>query len=396
MFTSKLFSFALLFFFITCSYLSAQTNLYIRLNTSNGETAYIGDNYLNTHWPNHPDFLAATWTNGSPASARTLCRFDLGMIPEGSSITSAKLSLFANPSNNNANHEGPNETYLRRVVSPWDKDTVLWEPQPDYTHHHEVLLPMVAGTDNLIDIDVTDLIKDMTQNPGENYGFIFMQRFEYIYRSANFASITCPDSSVRPLLKITFDSPTPVELSSFSSTTDNRNITLRWTTATENNNSGFEVQRSPANDNSVWNKIGFLNGSGSSDSPHDYKFEDRNLTSGRYNYRLKQIDYNGNFKFYELATEAIVGIPLKFSLSQNYPNPFNPSTKINFDIPQDGKVILKVYDISGREIKTLLNEFKTAGYYSQLFDASNLSSGAYFYTLQAGDVVISKDMILVK
>lgn len=89
-------------------------------------------------------------------------------------------------------------------------------------------------------------------------------------------------------------------------------------------------------------------------------------------------------------------MPLKFSLSQNYPNPFNPSTKINFDIPKDGNVVLKIYDISGREIKTLLNEFKSAGYYSQVFDAGNLSSGAYFYKLQSGDVTLSKDMILVK
>ncbi|MEP7145983.1 MAG: DNRLRE domain-containing protein [bacterium] len=396
MFNKRLFNSALLSILFTCNFLYAQSNLYIRLNTSNGETAYIADNYLNTHFPNHPDLIAISWTNGDAASARTLFKFNLAMIPSGSTVTSAKLSLFANPSNNNANHSGPNQSYLRRVVSPWTKDSVLWEPQPDFTHHNEILLPMVTGTQNLIDINVTNLIKDMIQNPAQNFGFIFMQRFEYIYRSANFASITCPDSTLRPLLKIQFDTPLPVELSSFTSTSDERNITLNWSTETENNNSGFEIQRSTMKDWSVWNKVGFVNGNGNTNSGHDYKFEDNNLSSGRYKYRLKQIDYNGNFNYYELAADAVIGVPLQFSLSQNYPNPFNPSTKINFDIPQDGVVILKVYDVSGREIITLLNEFKSAGYYSQVFDAGNLTSGAYFYTLKSGDVNLSKEMILVK
>ena len=88
--------------------------------------------------------------------------------------------------------------------------------------------------------------------------------------------------------------------------------------------------------------------------------------------------------------------PSKFSLSQNYPNPFNPNTKINFDIPEDGMVVLKVYDINGREVQTLVNEFRKAGYYSKEFNAGNLSSGSYFVKLESGNEMVSTKMMLVK
>lgn len=190
------------------------------------------------------------------------------------------------------------------------------------------------------------------------------------------------------------DAPLPVELSSFTASVNRRDVTLNWTTATESNNSGFDIERS--NSEGSWTKIGNVAGNGTVNTPHSYTYTDKNLNSGQYNYRLKQIDFNGNYEYFNLSNEVNVGIPTKYDLSQNYPNPFNPSTKINFDLPVDGKVSLKLFDMSGREVATLVNEVKTAGYYTISFNASNLSSGVYFYRLNAGDFTVTKKMMLVK
>jgi hypothetical protein len=186
----------------------------------------------------------------------------------------------------------------------------------------------------------------------------------------------------------------PVELSSFTSSTDRNNVNLNWSTAFERNNNGFEIERSSAS--GQWSKIGFVNGNGTSLASNNYSFTDRGLNSGNYNYRLKQIDLNGNFEYFNLNNEVNIGAPVSFSLSQNYPNPFNPSTTINFDLPYDSKVSLKVYDMSGKEAANLLNENKTAGYYSVNFNASSLSSGIYFYSISAGNFTAVKKMMLVK
>jgi hypothetical protein len=186
----------------------------------------------------------------------------------------------------------------------------------------------------------------------------------------------------------------PVELASFAANINGNDVVLNWSTATETNNSGFDIERSA--NNSQWANIGFTQGNGTSSSQNNYFFEDNNLNSGRYKYRLKQIDYNGNYAYYDLQNEVVVGIPNEFSLKQNYPNPFNPMTKINFDIPNDGFVSLRLFDINGRELKTLMNEFKNSGYYSIDFDASALPSGAYFYKFESGNFVSTKKLVVLK
>jgi len=186
----------------------------------------------------------------------------------------------------------------------------------------------------------------------------------------------------------------PVELSSFVSTVSDRDVKLNWTTANENNNSGFEIERSIVN--SEWSKVNFVTGHGNSTVTQNYSYEDRNLSSGRYNYRLKQIDYNGDFEYYDLQNEVVIGIPEKFSLSQNYPNPFNPRTTINYEIPVANHVTIIVYDIMGKEVATLVNLLQDAGYYSVTLEGSNFASGQYFYKLQAGDFSQDNRMILLK
>lgn len=190
------------------------------------------------------------------------------------------------------------------------------------------------------------------------------------------------------------DAALPVELSSFFSTVAGNTVTLNWSTASELNNSGFQIERKSVISNE-WSVAGFVNGNGTVSTSSNYTFSET-VNTGRYNYRLRQVDINGNFEYYNLSNEVNVGIPSEFSLSQNYPNPFNPSTKIEYSIPSDGNVSLILYDLSGKEIATIVNENKTAGYYTVNFNANNLSSGIYLYTLKSADFVSTKKMMLVK
>ena len=191
------------------------------------------------------------------------------------------------------------------------------------------------------------------------------------------------------------DIPLPVELASFTSTVNGNNVSLNWSTSSELNNMSFEIERTVSG-KGEWSGVGTVEGSGTTTEVRNYSFEDKALASGRYEYRLKQVDYNGNFEYHFLSGEVIIGVPAEFSLSQNYPNPFNPSTKINFDIPANTLVILKVYDITGNEVKTLVNEQRNAGSYSVNFSGADLSSGVYIYRLQAGQFTASKRMTFIK
>lgn len=189
------------------------------------------------------------------------------------------------------------------------------------------------------------------------------------------------------------DEPLPVELSSFTASVNGRNIILNWSTVMELNNSGYDIERKLLTE---WIKIGNVEGSGTTSESKNYSFNDNNLQSGKYNYRLKQIDYNGNFEYFNLNNEIEVGVPKQFSLSQNYPNPFNPATKIDYDLPLKGNVSLKIYDMSGKEVAALVNESQEPGYYTVQLNASSFSSGVYFYRIITGNFVMTKKMLLIK
>jgi len=187
--------------------------------------------------------------------------------------------------------------------------------------------------------------------------------------------------------------PVPVELKSFAATVIGKNVNLNWSTATETNNLGFEVQRKSSSGDFA--KIAFIEGHGTTIETQVYSYADKNVESGKYSYRLKQVDLNGSFK-YSNTVEVDVKVPNKFELSQNYPNPFNPTTTISYEIAKETNVSLKVYDVIGNEIATLVNETKPAGSYQVVFDAANLSNGVYFYKIQAGDFNATKKLILMK
>ncbi|OQY69942.1 MAG: hypothetical protein B6D44_16740 [Ignavibacteriales bacterium UTCHB2] len=206
----------------------------------------------------------------------------------------------------------------------------------------------------------------------------------------------------------------PVELVSFTASVINNDITLNWTTATETNNAGFQVERSKKLDarSGAWESIEFIKGNGTTTKPHIYSFTDKNLPAGKYQYRLKQIDFDGSFE-YSKTVEAEILLPNEFALEQNYPNPFNPSTKIRYSIPtppassplikgrnEVGFVTLKVYDILGNEVATLVNEEKPVGTYEVEFNSASsnkhLASGVYFYQLKADNFLETKKMVLLR
>jgi hypothetical protein len=193
----------------------------------------------------------------------------------------------------------------------------------------------------------------------------------------------------------------PVEVLALTAQVGKSAVTLNWSTATETNNFGFNAERRLLTNGRMqstdWTTVGFVQGRGTSTSPAQYSFTDQNLSPGRYAYRIRQIDNDGSFAF-TAALEVEVGLaPKEFMLSQNYPNPFNPTTTIEFTLQEDGHVVLKLYDLSGRELVTMLDEERKAGYYQLVtLDASRFGSGTYFYRLQAGGRLLTRKMLLVK
>jgi hypothetical protein len=195
--------------------------------------------------------------------------------------------------------------------------------------------------------------------------------------------------------------PLPVEMTSFTVTTNRWNAELHWKTATEANNYGFELERrgvsSEQSTVNSWIKIGFVAGAGTSNSPHEYSYSDANLPSGRYAYRLKQIDQDGSYKYSE-SNEIEIGLaPRVLTLAQNYPNPFNPSTIIEFTVPEDGRASLKIYNTIGQLVATVFDGTVQAGYIQKAtLNASRLSSGVYFSRLQYNEKSMIKKIVLMK
>jgi len=195
----------------------------------------------------------------------------------------------------------------------------------------------------------------------------------------------------------------PVELSTFTAAADNYKVELNWTTSSELNNRGFEVQKLQNNKITRlqdWKTIGFIEGNGTTTETRSYSFIDDKVSSGKYSYRLKQIDFDGTYTYSNEVLVDVHGVT-EFSLEQNYPNPFNPTTVIKYSIPNVGtglalSVKLKIYNILGVEVATLVNENKSAGNHEVEFNAEGLSSGIYFYTLTAGSFTQTRKMMLIR
>ncbi len=259
----------------------------------------------------------------------------------------------------------------------------------------------------------SELLPFYSEDDGANWKLISRSSINTVTNTVSFDGL----ESLSRYTLASSSAPLPVELAAFTaaSTTakagqaSSATVELNWETATEVNNYGFEIQRSavsyqqsagnsPANRNKLnadsWQKIGFVKGSGNSNSPKEYSFVDSNPLSGNVQYRLKQIDNDGGYKYSENVEAKI--LPTKYELYQNYPNPFNPGTAISYQLSAVSNVTLKIFDILGREVKTLVNEWQDAGYHNIQFNGSQLASGVYFYSIKAGKFVDAKKMTLLK
>lgn len=200
---------------------------------------------------------------------------------------------------------------------------------------------------------------------------------------------------------MTNNSALPVELVSFTVLARGGITELNWSTATEVSNHGFEVERRAINNQQStvnnWAKIAFVDGHGTTNTPQNYSYSDNSVSLGKYSYRLKQIDRDGKFE-YSKEVETVVGMtPKTMSLGQNYPNPFNPETNIEFAVPASGFTTLKVYNMLGEEVSTLVSGNVEAGVLNKVsFKGLNLASGLYFYTLRSRNFVDTKKMTLMK
>lgn len=206
--------------------------------------------------------------------------------------------------------------------------------------------------------------------------------------------------------KVQVDSPVPVELSSFTASVDKDNVHLNWLTATEMNNFGFDIERR-TNGKDDWTKIAFVSGNGTSVVPVHYEYYDLDLQPGSYEYRLKQIDLDGSFEYSGIVS-TVVGLPETFTLHQNFPNPFNPATAIHYQIPfrkhdpgADNRTILRIYNLLGEEVRTLVAADQAPGFYKVIWDGKDnlgrrVTSGVYYYQLKSGNIIDTKKMVLVE
>lgn len=202
----------------------------------------------------------------------------------------------------------------------------------------------------------------------------------------------------RDLDDIQEDGALPVELITFIANITENSVILNWETATEVNNYGFEVERKVLRQaqNDSWNKIGFVEGHGNSNSKKIYNFSDNSVSaSGKYSYRLKQIDIDGQYE-YSQTIEIEVGIPTEFEVAQNYPNPFNPTTTISYSIPERINVTIDVFNMLGQRVLSLLDKEHLPGKYKIELDASNLSSGTYIYRVSTSKQSVIRKMMILK
>ena len=264
-------------------------------------------------------------------------------------------------------YRSPNElTQAFPLVFPTPQDTIYWEFA--YTAPDSVVIDTLYSCGLSL---VYDHIPD------------FLDRWNY--------------GSKFPIAVI--ENIVPVEFVSFTAAASTNGILLNWKTATETNNYGFEIERRTVNNEqqtmNSWQNIGFVQGAGTVNSPKEYSYSDASVSSGRYVYRLKQIDQNGTFK-YSVSVEVSFMVPSDFVLEQNFPNPFNPKTAISYQLPVTSNVTLKVYNVLGKEVATLVNGTKEAGSHTEQFNASHLASGVYFFKLTANQFSSVRKMLMMK
>jgi hypothetical protein len=236
---------------------------------------------------------------------------------------------------------------------------------------------------------IDSLTKITLSSNGELIYFHKSDGYIYLEDIANIKTFTFSDTAQGQSI--------PVELSSFNAVQIGSSILLKWRTETEMNNYGFEIERANELNRTPqkWVKIGFVEGHGNSTIPEEYTFNDNPAGYNIYHYRLKQIDLDGKYEYSNVVSVKI-NSPDHYSLNQNFPNPFNPATKISYNIPADGFVIIKIFDVLGNEVASLINDNQKAGSHIITFDGSKYSSGIYILRLSSGNYSSSIKMTLMK
>lgn len=265
--------------------------------------------------------------------------------------------------------------------------------QYGFPNENAVVLDVTKGLDSALVIETSPVLGANTNTIGAS-GDIAYRHFDtgrYIYYVLSTNNGIGAYQLVGDVI--------PVELTSFNVNADGNSVILSWTTATETNNNGFAIERKIigiGNDSEDWMQIAFIKGNGTSLNENSYSYSDRigNISYDKISYRLKQIDFDGTVSYSKEV--EVTSLPTQFSMSQNYPNPFNPKTVINYQLPADSKVSIKVFDILGKEIKDLVNEFQKAGRYEVSFDGNSLASGIYICRLTASDYTKTIKMSLLK
>lgn len=227
----------------------------------------------------------------------------------------------------------------------------------------------------LVSTDTVDLFVTMT--PSATQG-IFDLGYFVTDAALDFTDPTYYSVSLNN--SITVSGVIPVELTSFAAIGNKNGVELRWETASETNNRGFDIEKSM--DGLIFSKIGFVNGNGTTTQRSSYQFIDKSPLTGKQFYRLKQIDFNGTFD-YSKVVEISPAVPQEFTLGQNYPNPFNPSTTINFGVPVESEITLSIYNSLGQLVKVVASGIYQAGNHNLNFSADELSTGTYYYNLKA-------------
>jgi hypothetical protein len=236
----------------------------------------------------------------------------------------------------------------------------------------------------VIDTVGTDVVSynDLGRTPNTTY--------TYRVQAFNLISVS-PYSN-----EVTATTIIPVELTSFAATTNDREISITWSTATEINNRGFELERKL---DAEWQKVVFLEGKGTTTEKSDYSYTDKftyESFEGAIQYRLKQIDFDGSVYYSDAISVEVDFTPKEYTLYQNYPNPFNPSTTIKFALPFDSNVRIAVYNLLGEQVDVIFEQVKEVGYHNVSWNASSLASGVYFYTIEAKSIDGLKNFNSVK
>ncbi len=238
----------------------------------------------------------------------------------------------------------------------------------------------------------------------DNQPTVYVRLVDNSTTNINAGTVATSGSDRVDSVTVTANALLPIELASFTGIARGNAVELSWKTATEVNNYGFEIQRTPllspleeGGTKGGWAKIGFVSGNGTSNEAHSYSFVDNAATFGTYSYRLKQIDHDGKFQYSNTVDATVAMAPNTMMLGQNYPNPFNPETSIEFAVPATGYTTLKIYNVLGEEVATLVNGNVEAGVMNRVsFNAANFVSGLYFYMLRSGNFVDTKKMLLMK